>query len=195
MTRRVYLIDDDAPVREAIALLLRTYGLDVATSGDPESFLGHLDPDKPGCLIIDLRMPAITGLQLHGRLLERGIDWPVIMITGHGDVNACRRAFKSGVQDFLTKPVDEQVLMEAIHSAFEALRTRLERREARALLARLTEREREVLDMVCQGWASKEIAAALHVSARTIDAHRARIGEKLGTSSVAEFVRLTLADE
>ncbi len=195
MTRRVYLIDDDAPVREAIALLLRTYGLDVETSGDPATFLAHVDADKPGCLIIDLRMPTITGLQLHGRLLERGIDWPVIMITGHGDVNACRRAFKSGIQDFLTKPVDEQVLMEAIHSAFDTLRTRLERREARALLARLSEREREVLDMVCRGWASKEIAAALHVSARTIDTHRARIGEKLGTSSVAEFVRLTLADE
>lgn len=190
---RVYLVDDDQGVREAIALLLRTYGMSVETFAGPETFLAHVDAERPGCLLIDLRMPMITGLQLHDRLVARGIDWPTIMITGHGDVNACRRAFKSGIQDFLTKPVDEQLLVEAVHAAFETLQARLERVEARALLARLTEREREVLDMVSQGFASREIAAALGVSARTIDAHRAKIAERLGTSSVAEFVRLTLA--
>jgi FixJ family two-component response regulator len=189
---RLYLIDDDEGVREALALLLRTYGMAVETFAEPERFLAHIDVDRPGCLLIDLRMPMVTGLQLHERLLSRGVDWPAIMITGHGDVNACRRAFKSGIQDFLTKPVDEHVLIETIHSAFDILQARLERGEARALLARLTDREREVLDMVCRGWTSKEIAAALGLSARTIDAHRAKIAEKLGTSSVAEFVRLTL---
>lgn len=193
-TLHVYVVDDDEPVREALALLLRTYGMSVETFGDPATFLAHLDPSRPGCLLVDLRMPMISGLQLLQRLGERGIAWPVIMITGHGDVNACRRAFKAGVVDFLSKPVDEQVLLDAVQSAAGLLEQALERREAQDLLGRLTEREREVLDMVCRGWATKEIAASLSVSARTIDAHRANIAEKLGTGSVAEFVRLTLAD-
>ncbi len=190
---QVYLVDDDAPVREALSLLLRTYGMNVESFGDPTTFLAHVDPARPGCLLLDLRMPMISGLQLQQKLVERGIDWPAIMITGHGDVNACRRAFKAGIVDFLTKPVDEQVLLDAIQSAAQELERVLERKEAHDLLGTLTEREREVLDMVCRGWASKEIAASLNVSSRTIDAHRANIAEKLGTSSVAEFVRLTLA--
>lgn len=192
---RVYLIDDDEAVREAIAFLLSTYGVNVETFGDPRTFLAHINADKPGCILVDLRMPLVSGLQLHAQLTGRGIDWPTIMITGHGDVVACRRAFKAGIHDFLTKPVDGEVLIEALHHAFSSLDALLERREARSQLARLTEREREVLDMVAGGWASKEIAAALGVSARTIDAHRAKIAEKLNTSSVAEFVRLTLADK
>ena len=191
---RIYLVDDDQPVREALTLLIATYGMAVEGFADPLTFLAHVDKARPGCIILDLRMPMISGLQLQQKLVERGIDWPVIMITGHGDVNACRRAFKAGVLDFLSKPVDEQVLLDAIAAAQKALEHVLERAEAQDLLGRLTEREREVLHMVCQGWASKEIATALNVSARTIDAHRAHIAEKLGTSSVAEFVRLTLAD-
>lgn len=194
MTHRVYLIDDDEAVREALALLLGTYGIGVETFGDPAVFLAHVDENKPGCLVMDLRMPLVSGLQLHQKLAERGITWPTIMITGHGDVAACRRAFKAGIQDFLTKPVDGEVLVEALHQAFANLDTWLERRDARALLGTLTEREREVLDMVARGWASKEIAAALDLSARTIDAHRANIADKLGTSSVAEQVRLALMD-
>lgn len=189
---RVYLVDDDAAVRQALSLLLSTYGMTVESFADPETFLAHVDEDRPGCLLLDLRMPMISGIQLKERLAARGIDWPAVMITGHGDVNACRRAFRAGVVDFLTKPVDEQVLLDALGVAARALDALMERREAAALLASLTEREREVLDMVCRGWATKEIAAALSISPRTIDAHRANIGEKLGTSSVADFVRMTL---
>jgi FixJ family two-component response regulator len=188
----IYLVDDDAPVREAISLLLKTYGMDVVSFSDPAMFLSHLDRSRPGCLLIDLRMPLMSGLQLQEKLSEQGITWPAIMITGHGDVNACRRAFKAGIVDFLTKPVDEQVLLDAIQAAFGTLSTMLEKQEARALLSSLTEREREVFDLVCRGLASKEIAATLDISVRTIDAHRASISEKLGTSSVAEFVRLTM---
>jgi FixJ family two-component response regulator len=190
---RIYLVDDDEAVREALSLLLQTYGMSVEAFADPATFLAHLDTTRPGCMLIDLRMPMISGLQLQQKLTERGIDWPIIMITGHGDVNACRRAFKAGVMDFLSKPVDEDVLLDAIQAAGKILEERLERREAADLLGTLTTREREVLDMVCQGFATKDIAAALDISARTIDAHRANIAEKLGTSSVAEFVRLTLA--
>ncbi|MGF7006713.1 response regulator transcription factor [Aminobacter sp. BE322] len=189
---RVYLVDDDEAVREALAFLLSTYGIAAETFGDPATFLAHVDEKKPGVLVVDLRMPLVSGQQLHQKLGERGIDWPTIMITGHGDVAACRRAFKAGIQDFLTKPIDGEVLVDALQQAFASLDARLEKREARVLLDRLTEREREVLDMVARGWASKEIAAALEVSARTIDAHRAKIAEKLGTSSVAEQVRLAL---
>lgn len=188
----IYLIDDDAPVREALSLLLQTYGMQVATFSDPAIFLAHLDRSAPGCLLVDLRMPLMSGLQLQEKLVEQGIDWPAIMITGHGDVNACRRAFKAGIVDFLTKPVDEQVLLEAVQSAFATLDGMLEKNEAKTLLASLTEREREVFDLVCRGLATKEIAAALAISPRTIDAHRASISDKLGTSSVAEFVRLTV---
>lgn len=189
---RVYLVDDDAAVRQALTLLLSTYGMTVEAFADPATFLAHVDAERPGCLLLDLRMPMISGIQLKEKLAARGIDWPAVMITGHGDVNACRRAFRAGVVDFLTKPVDEQVLLDALGAAARALDALLERREAMSLLASLTDREREVLDMVCRGWASKEIAAALKVSPRTIDAHRANIAEKLGTSSVADLVRMTL---
>ena len=192
MTHRVYLVDDDEGVREALAFLLSTYGITAETFGDPQTFLAHVDENRPGVLVVDLRMPLVSGQQLHQKLGERGIDWPTIMITGHGDVAACRRAFKAGIQDFLTKPVDGEVLVDALQQGFASLDAGLEKREARALLAKLTEREREVLDMVARGWASKEIAASLGVSVRTIDAHRAKIAEKLGTSSVADQVRLAL---
>ena len=191
---KVYLVDDDEAVREAIAFLLDTYGVTVETFGDPKTLLAHINEEKPGCLIFDLRMPLVSGLQLHAQLNARGIDWPTIMITGHGDVVACRSAFKAGLQDFLTKPVDGEVLFEALQQAFESLDARLEGCEARRQLAQLTDREREVLEMIANGWASKEIAAALGVSVRTVDAHRAKIAGKLGTSSVAELVRLMLAN-
>ena len=192
--RTVYLIDDDADVRDALVLLLRTMGFAPRAFPGVQPFLDRPDPRQDGCLVVDIRMPGTSGLQLLERMAKEAGGMPTVMITGHGDVAACRRAFKAGIQDFLTKPVDGEVLVEALHQAFASLDTWLERRDARALLGTLTEREREVLDMVARGWASKEIAAALDLSARTIDAHRANIADKLGTSSVAEQVRLALMD-
>lgn len=189
----IYLVDDDEAVRDGLSMLLSTYGMMVETFADPTNFLAHIDEKQPGILLLDLRMPMISGLQVQQKLTERGINWPIVMITGHGDVNACRRAFKAGISDFLSKPIDEDVLLDAIHSAQKLLQTGMEKREAVDLLASLTSREREVFDLVCQGFASKDIAGALDISARTIDAHRANIAEKLKTSSVAEFVRLTVA--
>lgn len=189
----IYLIDDDEAVRDALSLLLQTYGMHVESFRDPAIFLAHVDPQKPGCLILDLRMPMISGLQLQQKLLERGIDWPAIMITGHGDINACRRAFKAGILDFLSKPVDEQVLLDALALASAKLDKILEKAEAQKLLTKLTDREQEIFDLICKGFGSKEIAAGLNISVRTIDAHRANIAEKLETSSVADFVRLQLS--
>lgn len=191
----IYLIDDDEAVREALSMLLYTYGMKVETFHDPSTFLAHVDVNRPGCLILDLRMPLISGLQLQQKLHERGIYWPAIMITGHGDVNACRRAFKAGILDFLIKPVDEQVLLEALETASREVDKILERTEALELIGKLTEREFEVFDMICRGFGSKEIAAALKISVRTIDTHRANIAEKLETSSAVDFVRLQLSSE
>lgn len=189
----IYLVDDDEAVRDGLSMLLSTYGMAVEAFADPTTFLAHIDENRPGILLLDLRMPLISGLQVQKKLTERGINWPIVMITGHGDVNACRRAFKAGVSDFLSKPIDEDVLLDAIHSAKDLLDRNLEKREAAVLLKSLTVREREVFDLVCEGYSSKDIAGALDISARTIDAHRANIAEKLRTSSIAEFVRLRLA--
>lgn len=196
-TRKVHLIDDDSDVRSALALLLKSSGFDVTPWPDARAFLERRAGAAPGCIVTDVRMPGLSGLQLLEKLGAETEGWPVVVITGHGDVAACRRAFRGGAVDFLTKPVDEQVLLEAIEAGF----TRLDERtaasrvsvEATALLARLTGREREILDMVARGWATKEIARALEVSPRTVETHRANVADKLGTTSVAEMVRIVLA--
>lgn len=195
--RKVHLIDDDSDVRNALMLLLTSAGFDVTPWPDARAFLERRSSAAPGCIVTDVRMPGLSGLQLLEKLGAGTAGWPVVVITGHGDVAACRRAFRGGAVDFLTKPVDEQVLLEAIEAGFTRLdeRTAVSREfaEAAALLGRLTGREREILDMVARGWATKEIARALEVSPRTIETHRANLADKLGTSSVAEMVRIVLA--
>lgn len=195
--RKVHLIDDDSDVRNALMLLLTSAGFDVTPWPDARAFLERRSSAAPGCIVTDVRMPGLSGLQLLEKLGAETAGWPVVVITGHGDVAACRRAFRGGAVDFLTKPVDEQVLLEAIEAGFTRLdeRTAVSREfaEAAALLGRLTGREREILDMVARGWATKEIARALDVSPRTIETHRANLADKLGTSSVAEMVRIVLA--
>jgi FixJ family two-component response regulator len=192
----VHVVDDDADVRAALSLLLRTVGMQVQAYPGPADFLARLVSATPGCILLDLRMPVMSGLQLQAELAERRCDWPVILLTGHGGLDACRRAFKAGAVDFLTKPVDEGALIEAVQAALARLsRTHArdaERAEAQALLSRLTGREREVLAMVAGGHPTKDIARALDLSARTVETHRANIAAKLGTTSVAEMARLVL---
>lgn len=199
MSGVVHLVDDDGSVRDGLALLLRTVGHAVETYADPAAFLAALPHAAPGCILLDLRMPVMTGLQLQERLATQGCDWPVILMTGHGGLEACRRAFKAGAVDFLTKPVDEEALIEALQSAFARQAGRqaraAEAAEARMLLERLTAREREVLAMVGGGHATKDIARALDLSPRTVETHRANIATKLGTSSVAELARLLMLAE
>ncbi len=196
MAHRIYLVEDDADVREALALLLRTSGMTVEAFADATAFLARLALLQTGCIVADIRMPQISGLQLQERLRAQGCTWPMIIITGHGDINACRRAFKAGAVEFLTKPVDEHDLLQAIETAMAEYGKRSSRdaeaAEAAGLIQQLTPREREVLDMVARGWATKEIAAALEVSPRTIEAHRANLAAKLGTTSVAELAHLTI---
>lgn len=189
----IYLVDDDASVREALTLLLKTYGKDVTAFPDAAHLLAHMNVARPGVLILDLRMPATSGLQLLSKLAEMNINWPAIIVTGHGDVEACRRAFKAGVTDFLTKPVDEHVLIEAITACEVELVELLDRQELVVLLDHLTAREREVIELVSKGLGSKDIASALEVSVRTVDSHRASLALKLGTPAVAEQTRIWLA--
>ena len=194
--RPVYLIDDDADVRDALVLLLRTMGFAPRPFAGVQSFLDRPDPRQDGCLVVDIRMPGTSGLQLLERMAKEAGGMPTVMITGHGDVAACRRAFRAGAVDFLTKPIDEQVLLEAIEAAFAALDARNRTEAARAgrdaRMAKLTQREREILDLVAEGLSTKEIARALDVSPRTVETHRAHIAEKLGAGSVAEMVRFAL---
>lgn len=196
MTKRVYLVDDDAAVRAALSLLLETVGLEVRSYALPEAFLAQAVSLAPGCLILDIRMPVISGLKLQEKLTDAGIDWPTIVISGHGDIEACRRAFRNGAIDFLSKPVDEQDLIDAVQKGHAALYTRVqmlaERAEAVALLAHLTPREREVLEMLAKGVTTRQIADALGLSPRTVESHRAAIAAKAGTSSAAELTRFWL---
>lgn len=195
----IYLIDDDDAVREALTLLLDTVGLKVTGFGDPLVFLRALHSLDPGILVIDIRMPGVSGLHLQEQLDRKACHWPVIVISGHGDIEACRRAFKNGAVDFLSKPIDEQDLIDAVQNAEKLLSQSAvldaESAETRALLAQLTTREREVLDLATRGLSSREIADMLDLSPRTIDTHRANAGSKLGTHSIAEIARLLIATE
>lgn len=196
MSLPVYLVDDDEAVREGLSLLLRTVGLNVSTFAAPGDFLAALNRLEPGCLILDIRMPQISGLKLQERLAGRDVNWPTIIISGHGDIEACRQAFRNGAIDFLSKPVDEQDLIDAIQKGHGQLETRSrqvsETNEVRQLIAQLTERERQVLEMVAKGLTTRQIADVLALSPRTVDSHRAAIGAKAGTSSTAELTRLWL---
>ena len=196
MTLPVYLVDDDDAVREAIGLLLRTVGLQVRSFASPDAFLASLATLAPGCLILDIRMPVMSGLKLQQALRERGVTWPTVIISGHGDIEACRRAFRNGAIDFLSKPVDEEDLIDAIRKGHDALernsRQAAETAEARELLSRLTPREAVVLDMIARGLTTRQISEALELSARTVDSHRAAIAAKFGTTSTAEQTRFWL---
>lgn len=196
MTRPVHLVDDDEAVREALTLLLETIGIRVRSFASPEVFLSQLDALEPGCLILDIRMPVISGLKLQEKLTERGIDWPTVVISGHGDIAACRRAFRNGAIDYLGKPVDEQDLIDAIQRGQAELdkreRAAAEVAETRRILDQLTRRETEVLELIAKGLTTRQIAEALSLSPRTVESHRAAIGAKSGTTSPAELTRLWL---
>ncbi|AVX05931.1 nodulation protein (plasmid) [Maritalea myrionectae] len=196
MSNLVYLVDDDEAVRKALSLLLETVGLKVFSFASPEMLLNQATSLAPGCLILDIRMPSISGLKLQKKLTEQGINWPTVVISGHGDVEACRRAFRNGAMDFLSKPVDEQDLIDIIQKGHAMLELRqqmsAERAEAVAIIDSLTAREQEVLAMLAKGLMTKQIAEALGLSPRTVESHRAAISSKAGTSSTAELTRLWL---
>jgi FixJ family two-component response regulator len=189
----VFLVDDDEAVRNSLHLLLSTYGLPVQSFASGEAFLAAWQPDHVGCLVLDIRMGGISGLTLQDLMLERSIHLPIVFITGHGDLNACRRAFRAGAVDFLTKPVDEQTLIASVRKGvlqdIRRQRTQTEVADLRDKLAQLSEREQEVLELMLEGLPNKLIARRIDLSTRTVESHRARIFTKLGANSLAQLVR------
>jgi FixJ family two-component response regulator len=192
----VFVVDDDQSVREALCWLLRVVNLKTEAYASTHEYLAACDPDRPGCLVLDVRMPEISGLQLQEMLAEHGFDIPVIMITGHGDVPMAVRAMKAGAVDFIQKPFNDQVLLERIQHALalDARRrqARAARRTARARLAMLSRREYEVLNLLVSGKPNKVIAAELGISVKTVEVHRSRAMAKMGAKSVAELATLRI---
>jgi FixJ family two-component response regulator len=190
----VFVVDDDASMRRGLERLLRSFGYAVEGYASATAFLARPPATDIACLVLDLRMPGMDGLDLQGRLAARGDDLPVVFVSGHGDVQSSVRAMKAGALDFLTKPFDESVLRAAIERALD---WNAERRASRAGLAALrarfetlTPREREVSREVAEGRLNKQIAERLGTSEKTIKVHRARVMEKLGARSVVELVRI-----
>ena len=189
----VHLIDDDAAVRESLVLLIGTVGLRVTTWADPQAFLDSFDREAIGAIVLDVRMPGISGLTVLDTLVAQGVDQPVIMLTGHGTVEMCRRAFKAGAAEFLEKPVDDERLIEALQQAVrQHVKSRQRQqadRTARERYAQLSEREREVLGLIIEGLTNKEIGRALTLSPRTVETHRANLFAKLEAESLAQLIR------
>lgn len=192
----IFVVDDDETVRGSLHWLLESLRLKVQTYASAQDFLSAYDPVQPGCLVLDVRMPDISGLQLQEILAQRQIRIPVILITGHGDISMAVRAMKAGAFDFIEKPFNDQVLLERIQQglAIDA-RFRYEAAEREKNIERLgslTPRESEVLDGVVGGKSNKLIAAELGISIKTVEVHRARVMEKMAVSSVAELTALCI---
>ena len=190
----VFVIDDDAAVRKAVSRLLRSAGIAVAGFASPGEFLAQYDPDMPGCLVLDLAMPDINGLQLQTTLGKKGCTLPIIFLTGHGDVSKSVQAMKHGAFDFFSKPVKEKDLLPAVRAAIEknavARREQARLSEICARLDTLTPREREVLEHVVAGKLNKQIASDLGITEATVKMHRARVMTKMKVQGVADLVRL-----
>ena len=192
----VFIVDDDEAVRSSLRLLLKSVGLVPTALESAREFLDKYDPAQPGCLVLDVRMPGMSGIELQETLNRQGAVIPVIFITGHGDVPMAVEAMQAGAFDFLQKPFRDQDLIDRIQRALEkdrASRSELnERGLIRERLESLTPREREVLTLVTSGKPNKIMAADLGVSQRTIEIHRARVMEKMGASSLAQLVRMIM---
>lgn len=190
----VFVVDDDPAVRGSVELLIKSAGLDPRSFESAEAFLSVVKPDERGCLVCDIDMPGISGLELQEKLQAEGIAIPVVILTGKGSVTSAVRAMKSGAVDFLEKPFDPEQLIEVVQTAMErgleAAQASDEHREAKSRFKELTPREREVFGLVVAGNASKVVAAELGISERTVEVHRSRVMSKMAVRSVAELALL-----
>lgn len=190
----VFVIDDDDAVRDALELLIQSVGLEVSSFPSAVTFLERYSESHRGCLLVDIRMPGMSGLDLQEQLLAMGSTLPLIFITGHGDVQMAVRAMRRGAFDFLLKPFHDQELLDRIHHALkldaQLYEEQTERARIRNHLDSLTPRERQVMDLVVQGHANKVIASRLDLSQRTVELHRAKVMDKMEASSLAQLVRI-----
>jgi FixJ family two-component response regulator len=194
-TEIVFIVEDDASVRRAIGALIRLAGLTVQTFPSAQDFLAFSRPDVPSCLVLDVQLPGLSGLDLQEELAKADIQIPIIFLTGHGDIPMTVRAMKAGAQEFLTKPFDDEDLLEAIHEAIKRDRVaRRERANMRTLYDRynsLTPREQEVMKWVVSGLLNKQIAAELGISEIMIKVHRGQVMQKMQAKSLADLVRMS----
>ena len=192
----VFIVEDDAAVRDSLGLLLGLQGFRTQSFSCAEDFLRIYQPSWAGCLLLDVRMPGMNGLELQESLRDQGLALPVIFMTAHGDITTVRTALKSGAVDFLEKPVDPAALLAAVRAALDAdaarRRAGMEAEGARQRLSVLTARERQVMELVAKGCHNREIAETLGISPRTVEVHKARVMEKLQVQSVPELVRIVL---
>lgn len=196
-TRLIHLVDDDEAIRHSASFMLRHAGFRVKTYVDGVAFLEQVDDAEKGCILLDVQMPKMDGLQVQEALNERGVAMPVIVLTGHGDVAVAVRAMKAGAVDFVEKPYAKQTLIDALTRAFERLEARRKEEvladEARGLIEHLTAREKEVLLGLVDGQTNKEIAISLDISPRTVEIHRANVMEKMGAPNLSTVLRIAFA--
>lgn len=199
MSEAVYLVDDDPDVRDAIVFLLENEGLPVRAFGEPQPLLDELDGSSRGCMVLDVRLPQMDGLQLLEALRKRSVEMPAIFISGHGDIPMAVRAVQAGALDFLEKPFRDEVLLEKVNNGLEldrhARESHSERLAVEKRLEELTPREREVMEGMLQGKLNKIIASDLDVSVRTVEVHRANVLDKLHARNSSDMVRLVLSTD
>lgn len=195
--RTVHVVDDDDAVRESASILLDSAGYEVVTHASGVAFLDAVDGLAPGCILLDIHMPGLTGLQVQGRLKARGLDWPIIVLTGQGDVGIAVQAMKNGAFEFLEKPYRNEVLLETLADAFDTLEARTQESarvtEARALVDGLAPRERQVMQGLLAGLPNKLIAYELDLSIRTVEIYRANVMGKLKARGLSTAVRIAMA--
>ena len=193
----VFVVDDDEAMRNSLRWLIESVGLKTETFGSAVEFIGAYQPGTPGCMVLDVRMPGMSGLELQDKLTSQHVDIPIIILTGHGDVPMAVRAMKTGAIDFLEKPCNDQMLLDCIQQALDKDSKRQVERDheasIKARLGQLTPREHDVMEMVVAGTPNKDIATQLGVSIRTVEVHRAKVMEKMQADSLAELVRMAIS--
>ncbi|MFQ5535647.1 MAG: response regulator transcription factor [Sphingomonadales bacterium] len=192
----VYIIDDDAAVRDSMSWLVESVGLKVRTFSSAKDFFEIFDPSLSGCLVLDVRMPGLSGLDLQRELISHGCSLPILIITGYGEVQGAVRALKAGAIDYLEKPVSDQMLLDRIHQCLEKharfRQMQTDKVKVEARIASLTPRQREVMELVLAGNSNKEIAMQMNISIKTVESHRSNVMQKMEASSIANLARISL---
>lgn len=192
----IYIIDDDEGMRNSLSWLLTSSGYDTIAFENAESFIENIPANDLGCIIADIRMPGMSGLELYQWLSEMNFHLPVIIITGHGDISIAVKALKDGIFDFVEKPFDDKIILDSIHMAIQCCKNQQAQRSLQQMLCdrfeTLTSREKEVMDKIVLGLSNKQIAATLNISIKTVEVHRSRVMEKMQADSLAELVRMSL---